>query len=286
MVSARKCSTKRGQRGSGGSTSDVGPFTSAPARAFGVDEREDAASGGIHLWCIGVDSLVDSRLQGALQGLLSEQEGRRIRQLRSADRQVRFRASRGLVRAALSECRPEVAPGDWRLEENRFGRPFVTGPGPRPGPWFSVTHTQKWLLCAVSPASRLGLDAEPLDRRGDFRAVARRFFAAAEVEALERRPEAQRALDFLAFWTLKEALLKAKGRGLSLPLDCAEFELREDGTVRLTRIAVPGERPDRWDLRLIWDVPGHVVALAAVAGTPSPIRWHFDPPMAVGRTAA
>ena len=102
---------------------------------------------------------------------------------------------------------------------------------------FNVTHTEGLLGVAVSaPGHAVGLDAELWSRspRAGALSLARRRFARAEAEALAALPEGpRRDAEFNALWTLKEAALKATGRGiggaLGAALKGAEFELVSRG---------------------------------------------------------
>ena len=98
---------------------------------------------------------------------------------------------------------------------------------------FNVTHTEGLLGVAVSaPGHAVGLDAELWSRAPRLGSLpfARRKFARAEAEALAVLPEgARRDAEFNALWTLKEAALKATGKGIGgvsgSGLKGAEFEL-------------------------------------------------------------
>jgi 4'-phosphopantetheinyl transferase len=75
---------------------------------------------------------------------------------------------------------------------------------------FSISHTAGVTVCALSPGSPLGVDAEvlkPVDH-AEFKA----FFSPAEMRAIQAAPSPWREL--LRLWTAKEAVLKAEGIGL------------------------------------------------------------------------
>jgi 4'-phosphopantetheinyl transferase len=63
------------------------------------------------------------------------------------------------------------------------------------------------------------------DRRPGCVALADRYFAPAEAADIAGLPRVQQRDRFLRYWTLKEAYIKATGRGLSQALDAFAFEL-------------------------------------------------------------
>src|SRR3546814_6085223 len=85
----------------------------------------------------------------------------------------------------------------------------------------------------------------------DLAAIARRFFAPAEAAALAGFPPPLHAEAFFAIWTRKEALLKAFGGGLSLPLDgfCVSADPRQPA--RLLTLDFRPEALGRWSLSAI-----------------------------------
>lgn len=82
-----------------------------------------------------------------------------------------------------------------------------------PGVFFSLSHSGEYAMLAVSDAG-VGVDLERL-RPAPMRAAAR-VFSPDELDWLAA--EDGRDARFFTLWTLKEALLKATGRGLTQPL--------------------------------------------------------------------
>jgi 4'-phosphopantetheinyl transferase len=67
-----------------------------------------------------------------------------------------------------------------------------------------------------------------VDRTTQYAKIADRFFHPNEAQLLAQLPAHKQAETFIRLWTLKEALLKACGRGLTGPLDRACFHLAGD----------------------------------------------------------
>lgn len=104
---------------------------------------------------------------------------------------------------------------DLVLEREPGGRPFLRHPA---GHWFGTASRDGLLLVADSSRGRVGADIETLDRCRAAWKEASRLFAPAERAALDRLPAARRPLAFARLWTAKEAVLKARGIGLTAGL--------------------------------------------------------------------
>ena len=89
---------------------------------------------------------------------------------------------------------------------------------------FSASHTEGLVMCAVAAGRDVGADVEraldraPLD-------IADRFFTSQEAEAIRASNGAEQTLSFFTHWTLKESYIKARGLGLSLPMNKFSFHL-------------------------------------------------------------
>ena len=106
------------------------------------------------------------------------------------------------------------------------GKPYLAG---QDGVFFSLSHSGKYALCAVS-AYEVGADIETV-RKADMR-IAKRFFCPNEYEQIAaKETEEERQSLFFCYWTLKESFLKAAGCGLRVPMDACEIVLRDTVSV-------------------------------------------------------
>ena len=81
------------------------------------------------------------------------------------------------------------------------------------GAYASISHSAGTVACAASGVP-VGIDVESLGRPRDHLALAEAVHGQAQREQLAALPVDGRASAFLQWWTLKEAWLKARGRGL------------------------------------------------------------------------
>jgi 4'-phosphopantetheinyl transferase len=92
--------------------------------------------------------------------------------------------------------------------------------------------------------------------------IARRFFSSQETAMLASLAEHSRRVAFFNCWTRKEAYIKAKGEGLSLPLDQFVVSLAPDVPAALLSAEGDSEEVSRWTLQELAPGPGYVAAVA------------------------
>ena len=226
-------------------------------------QPDTLAAGDLHVWLAEPETFLASLapIDEAL-GLLEADELKRYRAFRfDRDRRV-FLAAHLLLRTRLSHYAP-VAPGDWVFEKNAFGRPDVAdGLLEANGLRFNLSHTDGLVACAITPTADVGVDVESLARATPGLEIAERFFSPDEFAMLQKAPAAEQHELFFAIWTLKEAYIKARGMGLSLPLDQFAFDI--DGlTVRGVHFRDKiKDNPENWRFAVQRTGPDHLLAFA------------------------
>lgn len=122
-----------------------------------------------------------------------------------------------LARALLSRLLGDIwaiPRGDVRILAEPSGRP-VLDPALVSAPFISLSHTRGWVACAASEFGPLGIDIERQRPSRDHAGIAAAAFGPREhVRALRSGAAA-----FYRVWTLREAIAKAMGQGLSLAAD-------------------------------------------------------------------
>ena len=179
-----------------------------------------------------------------LSTYLSDSERKRAARLLDPEAGDRFRCGRGLLRHLLGR-RLGRLPEELVLKTETGGRPYLDEtPGIQPSV-FSISHSHDILLIAIHDSGLLGVDVERIRPNTDMAAIVRRFFRPDEREAWERLPAADREAAFLRLWTRKEAILKALGCGLT-GLDRLSVSLEEGTPHPVTWLADDPLAPGRW----------------------------------------
>jgi 4'-phosphopantetheinyl transferase len=161
-----------------------------------------------------------------------------------------------------------VAPDAWGWREGPHGRPEIAAPST--DLHFNVSHSAGLVVCALGRGRELGVDLENLQRRSPDTALVPRYCSAAEAADVAAQGD-QWQERFLMYWTLKEAYLKARGLGISVPLADISFRLGDDGLASISFHGSLAGTDDRWRFQLQRCAPHHLMAIAAstaTSGTP------------------
>jgi 4'-phosphopantetheinyl transferase len=156
------------------------------------------------------------------QALLSDDEKARQRSFVSPELRHRFLAARAGLRTLLGR-HLDLEPRRLAFSTNEFGKPRLAGGG---HVHFNLSHCGERAVLAISDASEVGIDLER-ERPIEHVDLAMRYFHPNEVAAITAsRDETEQRRAFFLVWTLKEAVVKALGTGLSTPLNSFEVAIR------------------------------------------------------------
>ncbi len=143
-------------------------------------------------------------------------------------------------------------------------RPAATTAAP---PQFNLSHSGAWRVLAVSGGAPVGVDIQHTVTRQDEMKLARRFFSAAEVEALALLPQERRAHRFYDLWALKEAAVKARGEALPPQLSkrCFSISAGKPTATPPVLYALHETHPDPAYYVLYAPSPGYRLALCLLS---------------------
>ncbi len=223
----------------------------------------------VHLYYEVLDPAADAARAETARPILTDDEWNRCQRFAYADGLRERLAARFMVRSVLSRY-AQVDPRDWRFEENAHGRPEVALPTDAAHLRFNLSHADGLVTLVVSAHYEVGVDVERLGRRARL-AIADRFFAPSEVDALRALPEAEQPRRFLEYWTLKESYIKARGAGMSLPLDQFAFDVATPGRPAIRFADGFDDDPRAWQFDRLFVGTEHLVAVATRRGDASPI---------------
>ena len=161
----------------------------------------------VQVWVASLD-VTDGRYDALARSLPSEEKDRASNLTPTSAR--RFIIARGILRALLAGF-TGTAPEKLRFRYGSSGKPSLID---RDDIHFNISHSADLALFAFSPDRPVGVDVEnerPVRRLID---VAQRFMSEDELRSLVDASPDERNAAFLRSWVVREARLKAEGKGV------------------------------------------------------------------------
>lgn len=199
------------------------------------------AEGEVHLWAWTFDRNGEPAPED-LRILNDFERGRTARFKFSVD-QVRYSVCHANVRRILASYLDQP-PESLAFRDAFGGKPELNGETTRLR--FNLSHSRTVAALAVALEMDVGVDVE--DVRPIEADVAKRYFSPTEFASLATL-SGQSWLDaFYRCWTRKEAILKAEGVGLRIPLDAFDVSLLADEPAALLAARPKAKLTAQWNL--------------------------------------
>jgi 4'-phosphopantetheinyl transferase len=230
-----------------------GPTTASLAERF-----PDRST--LYVWHAAFEAASDEAA-AAMTALLDAEERHRAAHFHFERHRHRFIAAHAFLRSVLA-WHTGRDPAEIVFTRAARGKPLA----PAIGLHFNLSHSHNAFVCAVAQQS-VGVDIEHLRPMRDALMLARRFFSAAEVEALVGLEPDRLPLCFFSCWTRKEAYVKATGEGLASRLQAFTVST-EPRRAALLYSEAGADETARWHLADLAVEAGYVGAVA-VEGRPS-----------------
>jgi 4'-phosphopantetheinyl transferase len=218
-------------------------------------DRDPPPTDTIRCWRVLVDQ-IDPATEFDLRSVMDDGERMRAsRFLHASDRRSFAAAHAGLrlvLAAALgAKCH------EFRFGSGLFGKPVLEDGAVE----FNLSHSGGVVLIALAKELAIGADVEQIRPLPDRHAIVNNYLHRSEAADLNALPEAEAGLAFFRCWARKEAVTKALGLGLSLPLDRYRVSCRPDMPPEL--LALEGD-----DQTASWSI-------IDIDPSPSSILTHF-----------
>ena len=126
---------------------------------------------------------------------------------------------------------------------------------------FNLAHSHGKAIYAFASGRKLGIDLEFIREEFAGEDIAERFFSLAEIASLRSVPADLTKQAFFNCWTRKEAYIKARGEGLSMPLDVFDVSLEPGEPAVFLRNHKEPREASRWSMQALTVPEGYVAAL-------------------------
>ncbi|OMC69256.1 hypothetical protein BK126_11050 [Paenibacillus sp. FSL H7-0326] len=190
-------------------------------------------------------------------GALPCEQQKKIRRFRRYADQLRSLCGELLIQSYAVE-HWNLSPNQLDRQINRFGKPeFVHYPTHH----YNISHSGAWVVAAFD-RHPVGIDIEEINDV-DL-TLADRFFTRNEAELVHNQVNLEQKHIFYSLWTLKESYVKAKGAGLSIPLDSFEFDITHQGEITFSSSNEGNE--EAWSFRSYAIDPDYSLAVCSRSG--------------------
>jgi 4'-phosphopantetheinyl transferase len=181
-----------------------------------VPEHGCLQSSGIDIWTAALDR-PEEELQRYMT-LLSDEELARSGRFRFALDRKHYVARHAILRMILSAY-VRCSPRDVEIRSDLKGKPHIFNRTNSPALQFSMSCSAGLALFAFEQFGKIGVDVERISAFPEMTELAAMNFTPAEFQGLAGCSEKTRAELFFSYWVRKEAVLKAIGDGLGIPLN-------------------------------------------------------------------
>jgi 4'-phosphopantetheinyl transferase len=205
----------------------------------------------------------------AYANLLDADERRRAEAFVFDRDRRRFTIARALLRITIAHAL-DLTPQELAFDYGPWHKPSLAWPPRGRELQFNVSHAGDVAVIVTAWHRPVGVDVECVRADLDHAQLAVRFFSPRERAALAVLAPGVRARAFFDVWTRKEAYVKARGLGLSMPLDSFDVAAAPAATDALLATRPDSGDAARWTVRALAAPPGYAAALASATGTSMP----------------
>lgn len=182
-------------------------------------ENSEFPDSTVVVWYADLSQLADFEYSSFLN-ILDDSEVATNKRFVTTERRSQHAISHLILRIMLSKVLDTYA-SEVEFQVTKHGKPILKSKR-RLSVDFNITHTDGAVACILSHAGKVGIDMEPAIKIKDLLLLSRNCLTPREQDFLIRSNDQNNI--FIKLWVLKEAYLKATGKGLQLSPQEVEFD--------------------------------------------------------------
>jgi 4'-phosphopantetheinyl transferase len=215
----------------------------------------------IHIWRANLD-LPNMSFQKLYQTLSVDEKVRAKRFHFERDRK-RFIVAHGTLRAILA-CYLSVEPSRLQFFYGTNGKPALADTSGKGTILFNMSDSEGLALYAFTRGHDIGIDIECIRDIPEMYQIIEGFFSEKEKAILNGFAIGEKKETFFRYWTRKEAILKATGQGLLMPLSCVDVAVDAD-RCKPWKVRIAGTPLREFSIQDVECPRGYMAAVAATA---------------------
>lgn len=246
---------------------NIASLWSKPPKNLVISNRE------VHIWRTFID--IDSPIIKTYLPVLSIDELEKANRFYFPNDRNRFITVRSVLRRIIGNYTGKH-PRELKFDFNQYGKPFLSQNSSKSTIKFNISHSHEVALIAVTQDFDIGVDVEYMHTNFDFEGIVEKFFSVNEKNVWRSLPSYHKVEAFFNCWTRKEAFIKAKGKGLSLPLNEFDVSFKPGEPALLLNTAWDRKEVGDWSVEEIKPANGYVGALAVKGSNLDMKFWEWS----------
>ena len=171
-------------------------------------------------------------------------ERKRADQFLLSDDRNLFIVSRFFLKKILSEYL-KVDINEIQINYGTFGKPYIDN---MKDIRFNIAHSKELFVIALIKSLNIGVDIENKERNFSWDKLSEILFTRNELKIFNDSDKNTKGEVFINCWTRKEAVLKAKGTGLSIPFKEFEVSFLKEEKLEILTAKWPDFEKREWSL--------------------------------------
>lgn len=202
----------------------------------------------VHVWKTSLEPLTEDIEH--LQRILSDEECERAKRFYFEKDRRRWVVAHAYLRIVLGRYL-DMHPDQLRFITNEYGKPSLLYPPSGARLHFNLSHSGELALYAFAYDRQVGIDIEYMRADLNLSELVTHHFSAYERSAFSALPQTLQTEAFYLCWARKEAYIKARGKGLAIPLDQFDVSLVPGEPAALLHSREEPEINKRWVLHAL-----------------------------------
>ncbi len=211
----------------------------------------------IHLWLAPLESMAP--YIGFLQSTLAPDEMERAEHFHYTKDRNCYIATHGLLRKILSRY-INISPERIRFQYNIHGKPYLKPLHNKAELQFNMSHSFDFALYGIAYNDEIGIDIEQISPIPEIDKLMDDYFTVEEKSHFKMLSLNDRIEKFFRYWTLKEAYMKAKGRGLDLSVSQVEVQEESGKFIGLIDVKEKSKETSHWSIYSLSPAAGYAAA--------------------------
>jgi 4'-phosphopantetheinyl transferase len=163
--------------------------------------------------------------------LLSEDEIERAQRFHFQKDRNEYVCCRGFLRETLGSYLG-ISPDEIIFDYGQNGKPELVNSSVAGKIKFNLSHSKEYAVLALTHTDEIGVDIELIKNIPEMFDIAQELYTENENDLLKNASDESKNI-FFRFWTRKEAIIKAVGKGLSAPLKM--IDVSSDNSIVIDR---------------------------------------------------